>query len=452
MSQTDPFAPTPGPMSPTGQPDTPAAPYPGGQPGAPTPFYGVGVQPVTQPAIPTPPVMPEQPAPPEAPYLAGQPYAPAQPAMPGQTPYGTPGQSYMSGQPYAAPAQPYGATGQPPPPPAKKKTWLIVLVGVLVIVLAVFGVYWFALRDKGGSGTGGGETPTPSGPTATPDEAVQGYLKALAAGDAAAALAFAATPPTNTTFLTDAVLAASLAIAPITNITVTPSDTPSPAEAHIAASYNIGATGVSTQYDVKLIGDEYLITTITQQVNLISVYIDGLGMALNGVSLSGLQLGSVDLFPGTYQFTLTNSMLVLSPDQFTVKDVSSFTAINANPKLADDAQARLATAVQTALNNCLAEKAMVTSCGFGVGGLQGGATPNTNSIVWRITSGSSDFSQVSFAQYSQQYTEAGAPVDIKVQCTMRDTKGNQYRSNSIPLTAVLVDFTDPDNMQVTFHS
>ena len=397
----------------------------------------------TNPFAPTP-----GPTPPDvaAPYPANQAFAAA-------PPYGTPEQSYMYGQPYGAPAQPYGTPAQPPQPPAKKKTWLLILVGVLVIALAAFGVYWFVLRDKGSSGTGGGETPTPSGPTATPDEAVQGYLEALAAGDAKAALAFAATPPANTTFLTDAVLAAGLAIAPITNITVTPSDTPNPTEARLAASYNIGLDRVSTQYDVKLVGDEYLLTTITQQLSLASAYISDLGMALNGVPLDGLQLGSVDLFPGAYAFTTTNPMLTISPDHFTVKDTNSFTAVNTSPTLADDAQPKLAAAAKAALDNCLAEKSLMTTCGFGSTTLPGGATPNNNSATWQITSGSSDFSQTTFSQTyaptSQTYAGAGANIDIKLHVRVRDTKGNSY-TGDIELLLVQIDFSDPDNMKVTF--
>ena len=84
------------------------------------------------------------------------------------------------------------------------------------------------------------------------DEAVKSYLDALAAGQAAVALALGKDQPTDTTFLTDAVLADSLKRAPITAITVSPPD--DEYDNSIEASYKLGDQQVNETFTVQKTG------------------------------------------------------------------------------------------------------------------------------------------------------------------------------------------------------
>lgn len=459
MSQPEPYSPQPTPTPPeaAGFPTPPAGPPPAFPPAAfpPAAFPAPDASP--QPAAPAAAAFPPaSPAPeafppaaaPAAPYPADQPPAaapaygaPAQAAMPGQPPYGTPDQPY-------APGQPYGAPGQPPQAPAKKKTGLLIVAAVVVVALIVFCVYWFALRDKNGGG--GGDNPAPGQAATTAVGAVQGYLDALAAGNAADALKYASSQPADTTFLTDEVLAASLAINPITNIQVTAGANTYDG---VVATYNIGTQRVSANFYPEQIGKEYLLDDAAQSVNLTYIYQAGIGMALNGVSLDGLQLSSVYLFPGTYQFTTTNSLLVFSPGQFVVEDPDGFTSTSSiQLALASDAQPKLQAAAKTALDGCLTEKTLVTSCGFGLtGSLPGGGTPDLSTLTWTVASGDATFAQTTFsaATYSSNPTSAKASVSLKITGQLNDTAGKSYSGNTY-VFSVTVDFSDPANMKVTF--
>jgi len=396
------------------------------------PFQSPQMAPQDQPATPEPPL--------------SQPSSTNQPAF-AAFPFGSSTVNPLN-QMQSAYSPGLGAPLQSSSQPTKKRTGLIILVGVLVLALAAFGIYWFVLRNANPD-VHATTTPTDTTPAVTPDSTVQNYLQALASGDATTALTYAATPPSNPTFLTNQVLSASIAAGAITNIAVTPDPAGDQTQAHVAARYNIGSKSVSTTYDVKLYGNKYLIVNATRSVDLSIIFTPNIGMALNGVSMDRSGLSSVDLLPGSYQFTSTNPLLLLNPDHFVIADTNTFPSITTSPILSDTAQATLAAAAKSSLDSCLKEKAIVTGCRFGFTGLEGNATPNLNTITWKITSGSDDFSKTDFRQASGAPTTAGADVNIKIRCNVKDMKGNQYQA-SISLGIILLDFSDPNDIKVTF--
>ena len=160
---------------------------------------------------------------PGAPYR--QPWGNPTPAQgqpaPGWTPHAAPGHSPH--QPWAqhpepgGNQQPWGASqhpsiGQPPPPSGGSRKPL--LIGLAVVVVAVVGFAGF--RVWNGSGVGG----IGAAPAMTAGEVVQGYLEALAAGDAEKAMSYGAVQPANTELLTDDILAKQNAKLPITDIRI----------------------------------------------------------------------------------------------------------------------------------------------------------------------------------------------------------------------------------------
>lgn len=435
---------------------------------------------VAQPSVPeaptqTPPAWPTAPypaaqTPAYPPAMQGQPYGygpNGQPGMPAATPPAYPTTPPVAGQPPYGGAPAYGTAPSTQPyggytpqwqqtPPAKagggKKTWLYVVIGVVVVALIAVGLI-FGLRSGGGgnSQSSTGPTSTAVTPAVPPEDSVKGYLQALANGDAATALSYAATKPTDTTFLTDEVLAASNALNPISSISVTPYTGDDISKATISASYNIGDDSVNTTFDVVLQDDKYLLKQVTQDVDLTLVYSIGLGMSLNGVSLDDASPWSVTLFPGVYQVATSNPYLKIDPDMFTVEDVDGFTSPTGEPVLADDAQAKLAAVAKSALSGCLKEKKLATSCGFGFAGLNTGRTPKLSTLTWKITSGSNDFSKVTFQQYNDYSTEVYGTINLKIQGNLKDTKGSSYRG-TITLKQVTIDFSDPDHPDVQFGS
>ena len=113
--------------------------------------------------------------------------------------------------------------------------------------------------------SGGG--PVPSATSAPPpapalaSDAVAGYLNAVAAGDADAALRRRAPVPAGK-FMTDQVLAASAKRAPITQISVP--DVEDPAASTVSASYRVGKTPVTVDYGVQQVGGVWKLTACTR--------------------------------------------------------------------------------------------------------------------------------------------------------------------------------------------
>jgi len=324
--------------------------------------------------------------------------------------------------------------------------WLFVLIGVVVLALIV-GIVVIATRSSGGGGGGGGggnpPTPKVTLPEVPPNEVVQNYLQALASGDAATALSHMVTP-SDTTFLTNQVLAKSLELAPLTNISVTEGD---PETTWVDATYSLGDQSVSMSFEVTISEDVYLLTNGTLKVDVSNIYRRDVGGSINGVSLEGAAVSSIELFPGTYQIELGNPLLVLSTDQFTVTGPSDSAVWDADYSLSEEAPAKIAAAARSRLRGCIAEKQTMTSCNFGVKNPPSNTKKST--INWKISSGNSDYSKAKFELFDT--TTAMASKKVSVNCNWRTTSGARYKlTKPITITGVQVDFTDPENMIVTF--
>ena len=143
---------------------------------------------------------------------------------------------------------------------------VFLVIGAIVLVLIILGVGAAVLLNRndtardpiypttsgptsGGTAPTGGSSAPPTVVNSKADEAVKSYLEALAAGQAAVALALGKEQPTDTTFLTDAVLADSLKRAPITAITVSPPD--DEYDNSIEASYKLGDQQVNETFTVQ---------------------------------------------------------------------------------------------------------------------------------------------------------------------------------------------------------
>ena len=267
-----------------GQPWPPQQPGPAGPP----PPYGYPPQ--------------QQPPPPGSGYafgpFAGQPGGP-QGGPPGQPPYGN------------APG-PYGP-GQPPTePPPKRRGKVLIIVGALVLALIV-GAIAVALLNRNdpvatqppatasqnpsGAATTAPPTSAPP-PAAKASDAVVGYLEALAAGSASAALSYAVDPVAAGPLLTDQVLAQSRKRAPLSGIEVPPVDDEQATT--VTAAYRLGGTAVNTVFDVVKVGDEWKLVEVVKRVDVGLSRAKSVPMLVNGVKVSG---NTVNVLPGSYAFS-----------------------------------------------------------------------------------------------------------------------------------------------------
>ena len=373
----------------------------------------------------------------------GQPM-PGQP-MPGQ-PYGTPGPAA-----YGAPMYPMAA------PVAQKKSNTGLIVGIVVLVVAILAVVFGFRIFSGGNNNSNGNSNTgtnntnsgTAGQATTAVAAVQGYLQALAAGNSADALAYMDTTPSDTTYLTDAVLAAGNAINPITNINVTAGSS----DYMVAATYTIGSQTINANYYAQQYGKYYKLNNATGSAFLPDT--GGMPIKLNGVAVTSSAYSDLTLFPGSYVVTVDNPLLTVTGGNFVVTDpMHGGDNFDMTIDLTADAQTQFQAAAKAQLDSCMAEKAMKTTCGFGFSAFDESGTAidvDNSSIAWNYGAGSSDdFSSTTFdySKYNGGLT-ADASTAIDIELDVKDTSGHPYYQTTTIYT-VVVDFSDPTNLAVTF--
>jgi hypothetical protein len=125
---------------------------------------------------------------------------------------------------------------------------------------------------------------------------VLGYLKALAAGNADAALRYAARPPGREATLSNAALAESRRRAPLTRISVAASD---PNATTVRANYWLGGTPVNGVFDVVQVNNVWKLTEVVNELSL-GLRDKRIPMKINGVSVT---TDRVQVLPGAYVFT-----------------------------------------------------------------------------------------------------------------------------------------------------
>ena len=352
MSITNPPSGQPGPFNPgSGQPG-PAGVPPQGRPPQGQPTYGQpGFAPPGYAGSPGPAGYPPQPGGPSGPY-------PPQPGQPFQA---------------SGPLQP----GQPPQKKGGARVFLIIGAIVLTLIMLGVGAAMLFTRDNdtasdpvnppvtgappGGSAPPGGTSAPPQVVNSKADEAVKSYLEALAAGQAGVALALGKDQPTDTTFLTDAVLADSLKRAPITAISVSPPD--DEYDNSVEASYNLGDQQVNETFTVQKTGDNYLLYDIAQNVSVESIRSRTLPLLINGVSV---QSDEVYLFPGSYLLTSGNEYASYGNGALVVKHPGDYpNAYELRPKLTKAGTDAFIDAAKAKLAACVKERKLrPAGCAF----------------------------------------------------------------------------------------
>jgi hypothetical protein len=415
MSEHNPYGgPPPGPYGPGSQPGGQPGGAPQGWPGQGGP-QGVPPQawPQGQPGY--PPSGPTAPPPPDGGYGFG-PFAPLsqQPnpyaGAPGQPPNlyaGTPGE----------PGQPGGPAG----PGRRSRLPLIIGAAALALVLIVVGIV-AAVRSSNkptttgtvpaaSSSTGPSATSSPSAaaPAAKASDAVSGYLKAVADGDAATAVAYGMVPPTEQTLLSAKVLADSRKRAPITSISV--AEVADPNTTTVTASYKLGARQVSESFDVEKVGADWKLSQTVAALDVTGVKTGSLPLYINGAKVTK---NTVYALPGAYSFTsgrkymgygTKNVVTVQSPsvslDTYTVRP-----AVSASGKKA------VLAAAKKNFNSCLKKHSLnPKGCPFRLS--SGGYKIKQSTVRWKRT-GADPFKKAVVASYG---TEATVRIAFQVSLT-----------------------------------
>ena len=274
---------------------------------------------------------------------SNNPYGGSQQPMPGQglgsgpgqplSPYGYPQQPSPGGPPASssysfgpfapdeqttewdggADPDPYGSPlpgsyvpgpGQPSPPRRGRGKILIIIgaAALAVILMAVLAVV-VATRSGLAGNTGSQRQQNQSQSAAPqnaprPSDAVMGYLQALAAGDAVAALSFAADPAPTGPLLTNEVLAKSSERADLTDIQVPVVDDQNATS--VSATYTLGDSAVSESFDVVKVSDTWKLSRAVKDLDINFIVGGPVPVKINGVMVDQ---DSVAVLPGSYSFT-----------------------------------------------------------------------------------------------------------------------------------------------------
>jgi len=327
--------------------------------------------------------------------------------------------------------------GRRPPPPGKKPPvpvvppgpwWLIRGTAAVAMALAV-AMSWLHPRAA-----------------ATPEDSVVRYLQALARADAATALSYAVEPPADRTFLNDDVLSATQARNPLTDIVVQPAAGCSKrATCQVVATFSLGGQSVRAPFSVTYSGGQYRLVDVASRVDLIAPA----RLTIEDRPVPG---STVALFPGVYRFGPANPLLTTDTTSFAVPYPDDTVAVAAPSfTLSPTGTSRLQAISADTLDQCLGERALFTSCGFGWGRLSGGATPDLNRLRWKYHAGAANtLRQAPFALAPGAAATATALVSIVLDIDVYDTAGVHY-VDSMTLNRVSVDFDDPQAPAVTIE-
>lgn len=258
------------------------------------------------------------------------------------------------------------------------------VVGLIVVIAVVLGVVLTRGRDTTGPDPDPGpnsNTPTEPTKATKPSDAVQGFLEALAAGDSARALGYASTEPSDKTFLTDAVLAESAKANPISGINVPVVD--NEYTSYISATYTVGKTKVTEDFQVEKAGDEYKLADVASELDLTRARFDTLPMKINGVVVDN---DSILLFPGVYSVSTGLPNIAYGTGAITVKSTSGYNSTSdLQPELTKAGKTAFVAAVKGAIGTCVKQKSLSPGCGLVVRPTNGKVT--ASSIKWTVSSG-----------------------------------------------------------------
>ena len=429
------------PQQPPSGPTGPSASDSGPQSG---PGYGYQGPQVAAPGPQDPAASPAYPTPSPTPY-GTMPYG----TMPyGTMPYGPPP---GAGQPGPGPGQPYagaasqqyaipGAASTGPTPKKKGKGPLVGLVaGAVVLVLVVGAVATYLLTNRA--------TPAGTEPdTATTSvSALQGYLNALAAGDADKAKLYGVDAPASSPFLTNDFLKAAVTKNPITEIHVTEA-TDAGTSQYLSASYKLGGDPMQGSYQLTKVAKTWRLKTIITTVDRPSNW-GTLGVTVNGTPASASQLS---FFPGMYELGTGTSLTSFLQPMFTVGmpggSIAGFAT--AESTLTDAGKKLMITKSQDWLTQCLPLQDLnPKDCGMSTP-LPDGGTVAPGSIKRTVDASNTPFAASIPLLSMDDPTKVTLSSAVVVTVTAADTAGNTY-SGTTTVTRAVGTITG-ENLTVVF--
>jgi hypothetical protein len=295
----------------------------------------------------------------------------------------------------------------------------IVILGVIA-VLTLPGIVGGAVPTPFAT-TAGGTMGAAAPASATGAAAVKGYLKAVAGGHAASAIAYGATRPIDQSLLTDEMLAANRAVAPITDIKATEGT----GDDHqtVQATYKLGGTRVSTTFEVTRANGTWVLDAIAAPLPLDLSSTAGTELRINGRKLANL---TAAVFPGRYTITASNGWFTVSGGRVQVENgAGSGTVRKAKLTLTASGISAIRKAAQAKLNWCLRTNSLTPADCAADLALPNGNKVRPSTIDWQVTSGASAMRTLTPTLDSAHSAHAKVSVKTRVYCTSTD--GHRWR-------------------------
>jgi hypothetical protein len=245
---------------------------------------------------------PQQPSPGEPPTSSGYSFGPFAPDE--QT---TEWQTGAQPDPYGSPPGSYGPGPGQPTPQRKGRGKILIIIGAATLAVILMAVLAVVVATRGrqaanpGSSTQAQQNQSQSAApqnASRPSDAVMGYLQALAAGDAVAALSFAADPAPTGPLLTNEVLASSGERAELTEIQVPVVNDQNATS--VSATYTLDNSAVSESFDVVKVADTWKLSRAVKDLDISFIVGGSVPVKINGVNVGQ---DSVAVLPGSYAFT-----------------------------------------------------------------------------------------------------------------------------------------------------
>lgn len=240
-------------------------------------------------------------------------------------------------------------------------------VVAIVLVVAIFGM----LASSGAS-----TSADPAAPEDTAAGAVEGFLTALAEGDAETAARLAGADPDDPV-LSEEVLDRSLELAPISGIEVEDLDEEGAYRHMVRASFEIGAHSASRSFTVWHTREGWDIDDALVALPLFEL--EGLGLEVNGAATLD---GYPSVFPGAYEIGVENDAFEVVAQDAPIGVVAVVSRDDVDPlfsvdaRLTEESTETFRSLVRASLEECLAMTGLSTPCGLDVSDpLADGAIP-----------------------------------------------------------------------------
>ena len=327
---------------------------------------------------------------------------------------------------------------QPAVPVARKRrdVALIVFVSVVAFVLIGTGVVVSAL----GSGS--------RSPANRSAAAAKGFLDALAAADAAKALSFAATPPSDPSLLTNEVLTANQQQAPIADVSATPT---AGSDSSVDVAYTLGGQPVTEHWTTSEVDGEYKLDRVTNRLTFVTAGIDRLPLLANGVKV---QYTTVELFPGAYAFTTGLPNVDWGADATTTVAVSGTPAVpQLKPRVTTAGKKAFISGAKKIINTCVARHDLEPDdCPFGFRQPSSGPRIPDSTVRWQIKG--DPWKKLGDPQI-ESFTDPGvtkASTDMTFTCRCRFSTGEECRPQDVTHRVTFSGDLASDPMKVEFSS